>query len=79
MLIKSNGETRRKKIFSSQKNTVPHFRSDQILKGNVVNRASPYLHDESLGITLLVPLIPLGYTGVETHGRDQRDNKSNFK
>jgi len=71
MLIKSNCDSRVRKIL--------FLIFDQILKGNVVNRASPYLHDESLEITLTVPLIPLGYSGVETHGRDQRDNKSNLK
>ena len=77
MFIKNNEETWRKKYSRVRKILyLPHFQSDQVLKGNVVNRASPYLHDVSLEITLLVPLITLG---VEIHSRDQWDNKSNFK
>ena len=51
------------KIRVCGKDSIPlnliHTWSDKAFKGNVVNRAAPFLHEGSLEITLTVPLMPI--------------------
>ena len=72
LIIRSNGETRRKTLLESEKpRGLPQF--DQIkVKGTVVNQAWPFCHGGSLENTLAVPVSATQYSKPE-------DNSMKYK